>query len=387
MPTPEYMHLKLGIISDEIIAHYNLRDLVDEDGWVYIEIRKGMYDLPQAGILTNQLLEKCLAKKGYYQCQHTPGLWRHVWRSIIFCLVVDDFGIKVTHKSDMIHLNEALEEHYTVAVNWEGTLFCGVKLTWDYINHQVDTHTPGYIPKALTKYQHPHPTTPQHPPYKSTPIQYGTKVQRVEEDNSPPLTEKEIKHIQDIVGTLLYYRRAVDPALLAALSTIASRQAYVAKALQTACHQLLDYVATHPNAGIRFHASNLILAVHTNASYLSKPGGKSRAAGHLYLTNRNDEDFNNGAVLTLSSIIKHVMSSASEAKLAALYYGCKQAIPVHLALKEMGHKQLTPTPVTTDNITAQGLTTGTMAPKASKSNDQQFNWLKCHNAQKQIVYL
>ena len=153
------------------------------------------------------------------------------------------------------------------------------------------------------------------------------------------------------------------------------------------CHQLLDYVATHPNAGIRFHASDMILAVHTDASYLSEPGGKSRAAGHFYLTNRNDEDFNNGAVLTLSSIIKHIMSLASEAELAALYYGCKQAIPIYITLKEMGHKQPTPTPVTTDNITAQGLTTGTMAPKASKSNNQRFNWLKCRNTQRQFVYL
>jgi hypothetical protein len=287
----------------------------------------------------------------------------------------------------MIHLKEALEEHYTVAVDWEGTLFCGVKLTWDYINPHVNTHMPGYIPKALTKYQHPHPTTPQHAPYKSAPIQYGTKVQRVEEDDSPLLTEKEIKHVQDIVGTLLYYGRAVNPTLLAALSIISSRQPHGTKALQTACHQLLDYVATHPNAGIRFHASDMILAIHTNASYLSKPGGKSRAAGHFYLTNCNDKDFNNGAVLTLSSIIKHIMSSASEAKLAALYYGRKQAIPICIALNKMGHKQLTPTPVTTANITAQGLTTGTMAPKASKSNDQQFNWLKCHNAQRQFVYL
>ena len=307
MPLPEYMLFKLDIIPDEIIAHY-LWDLVDKDGWVYIEIRKGMYGLPHAGILANQLLEMRLAKKGHYQCQHTPGLWRHVWRSIIFCLVVDNFGIKVTHKSDMIHLKEALDEHYTVAVDWEGTLFCGVKLTWDYINCHVDTHMPGYIPKALTKYQHPHSKTPQHPPYKSTPMQYGTKVKRVEEDNSPPLTKKEIKRVQDIVGTLLYHRRALDPTLLAALSTIASRQAHSTKALQTACHQLLDYVATHPNAGIHFHASDIILAVHTDASYLSKPGGKSRAAGHFYLTNRNDEDFNNGAILTLSSIIKHVMS-------------------------------------------------------------------------------
>ncbi len=74
MPTPKYMRLKLDIIPDEIIDHYNLRDLVDEDGWVYIKIRKGMYGLPQAGILANQLLEKRLAKKRYYQCQHTPGL-------------------------------------------------------------------------------------------------------------------------------------------------------------------------------------------------------------------------------------------------------------------------------------------------------------------------
>jgi len=124
----------------------------------------------------------------------------------------------------------------------------------------------------------------------------------------------------------------------------------------------------------------MILAVHTDASYLSELGGKSRAAGHFYLINQNDEDFNNGAILTLSSIIKHVMSSASEAELATLYYGCKQAAPIRVTLEEMGHPQLAPTPVTTDNITAQGLTMGTMTPKASKSNDQRFNWLKCRNA-------
>ena len=55
--------------------------------------------------------------KGYYQCQHTPGLWRHMWQSITFCLVVDDFGIKVTDKADFEHLKAALEEHYTVAAD------------------------------------------------------------------------------------------------------------------------------------------------------------------------------------------------------------------------------------------------------------------------------
>jgi hypothetical protein len=104
-------------------------------------------------------------------------------------------------------------------------------------------------------------------------------------------------------------------------------------------------------------------------SYLSKPGGKSRGAGHFYLSNCNDEDFNNGAILTLSTIIKHVMSSASKAKLAMLYYGCKLAAPLQMTLEELGHFQPTPTPVTTNNITAQGLTMGTITPKASTSMD------------------
>jgi hypothetical protein len=95
-----------------------------------------------------------------------------------------------------------------------------------------------------------------------------------------------------------------------------------------ACHQLLDYLATHPNAGIQYKACNIVLSIHTDGSYLSKPGGKSQAAGHFYLSNRNGKDFNNGAILTLSTIIKHVMLSASKAELAVLYYSCKLAAPL-----------------------------------------------------------
>eukprot|EP00957_Ditylum_brightwellii_P136719 10425966-Ditylum_brightwellii.AAC.1 len=59
-----------------------------------------------------------------------------------------------------------------------------------------------------------------------------------------------IKQVQDIVGTLLYYARVVDPTLAAALGTIASQQANATKKTKEACHQLLDYVATHPNAAV-----------------------------------------------------------------------------------------------------------------------------------------
>jgi hypothetical protein len=131
----------------------------------------------------------------------------------------------------------------------------------------------------------------------------------------------------------------------------------------------------------------MILAVHTDTSYLSEQNGKSRASAHFYLTNHDDEKFNNGTILTLSSIIKHVMSSASKAEWAALYYGCKLATPICLTLEKMGHPQLKCTMITTNNITAQGLTMGTMTPKASILMDQCFHWLKCRNAQHQFLYL
>ena len=186
MPEPEYMRLRLAIIPEEIIIKYNLRDLVDKDGWVYVEIRKGIHGLPQAGILANQLLEKRLSTKGYYQCQHTPGLWRHVWRSIVFCLVVDDFGIKLTHMDDMHHLKMALEEHYTVAVDWKGSLFCGVKLSWDYINQHVTTYMPGYIGRALTNINTPIQRYPNTPPIKRQPSDLAQKFRGWKKTNHLP---------------------------------------------------------------------------------------------------------------------------------------------------------------------------------------------------------
>jgi hypothetical protein len=81
------------------------------------------------------------------------------------------------------------------------------------------------------------------------------------------------------------------------------------------------------------------------------------------------------------------MSSASEVELTALYYDCKLAFPIHTTLEEMGHPQLKCIMITTDNITAQGLTMGTMTPKASTLMDQCFHWLKCCYAQCQFLYL
>ena len=58
------------------------------------EANKGMYGLPQAGLIANQQLKKRLNEHGYHQRKLVPGLWKHDTQPIQFTLVVDDFGVK-----------------------------------------------------------------------------------------------------------------------------------------------------------------------------------------------------------------------------------------------------------------------------------------------------
>jgi hypothetical protein len=98
-------------------------------------------------------------------------------------------------------------------------------------------------------------------------------------------------------------------------------------------------------------------AVHSNVSYLIKPNAHSRAGGHFSLSFDERVPCNNGAILNIAHIIKHVMSSATEAELAALYIMAQEAVYIRIMLKEMGHIQL-PTPIQTDNAMADAVIHG-----------------------------
>ena len=151
---------------------------------------------------------------------------------------------------------------------------------------------PGYINKARHKYQHPMPKRPVNAPAKFKHIQYGAKVQIADVDTSPQLAKDRIRHIQDVVGTLLYYYRAVNPTLLATLIQIASCQSTATEEVATMIKKLLDYVATHSNARIRYVASDMIINLHFDVSYISEPKAKSRAGCHFWIGNKGNKDFN-----------------------------------------------------------------------------------------------
>ena len=152
-----------------------------------------MYGLAEgAGILANKLLASRLEREGYYQCQFTPSLWRHKWRPITFTLVVDDFGVKFEGNCHALHLKQVLEKYYEVSVDWTGSLFCGIRLDWNYAKGYVNSSMPGYIGKSRTKFQHAMPKRPQHAPARFQPINYGAKVQTADVDTSPKLSKERI---------------------------------------------------------------------------------------------------------------------------------------------------------------------------------------------------
>ena len=139
---PEYIRLKLDDIPEEIVSQYGLRNKVTPGGQVYMEINKGMYGLPQSGLLANKLLAKRLNKNGYYQSKLVPGLWQHKTRPIQFTLAVDDFNIKYERNRDARNLMNVLKHHYDVTQDKKGERYIGINLDWDYENNRSTSPCP-----------------------------------------------------------------------------------------------------------------------------------------------------------------------------------------------------------------------------------------------------
>ena len=114
MENPEYVRVKLEDIPQEFIEGYHLLNN-ESHGWVYFEIFRGCYVLPQSGKLANDLIRTRLEDAHYYETATTPGLWHHKWRSIHFVLIVDDFRLEYLRKQDSDHLESVLKKHHDIS--------------------------------------------------------------------------------------------------------------------------------------------------------------------------------------------------------------------------------------------------------------------------------
>ncbi len=297
---------------------------------------------------------------------------------------MDDFGVEYVGIEHFNFLLELLKKFHGVQCNMANDKLAGIAIQWDYPGKQCRLSMPGYIVNLLLKFKHPHPLKPRLSPYTCLPISNGTKTQFLPDEDISELLDDDHKHrIQEIIGSLLYYACAVENKLIVAFSAIAAKQSKATVTTEQAVHLLLDYVATYPNYGIIYPASNMILCAHADAGFLNESQSCSRARAHISLLENDPFPRFNGAVLSIAQIIKFVMASAAESKLAALFITACEMIPHRQTLIDMGWPQ-PKSPIQTDNSTAAGVVNNTIVPLWSKMIDMHFWWLCCRASQDQF---
>ena len=148
---------------------------------------------------------------------------------------------------------------------------------------------------------------------------------------------------------------------------------------------ILDYLATYPNDGIMYHASDMILAAHSDAVFHNKSIGRRQPGAQIFLSEDDPIPPWNGRILSIAQVIKFIMNSATESELAALYITAQKLVTTRQTLTEMGWPQLT-TPIQTDNTTEEGAVNNKIVTQKKKFMDLIPHCLRCQEAQKQFRF-
>jgi hypothetical protein len=182
------MRLKITDIPEETIKEYRLDEKVTAEGYTYTEIQKGMYGLPQAGIIAQELLESRFAKHGYTQSKFIPGFWNHATKPICFTLVVNNFAVKYPMEQDTEQLISTLKADYDITIDKTAKKSIGLTIEWDLKNWKVHTSMPGYSSKVFLRFKHEISHKKQNSPHPHVIANYGVKAQvtEPEEDLPPP---------------------------------------------------------------------------------------------------------------------------------------------------------------------------------------------------------
>jgi hypothetical protein len=183
---------------------------------------------------------------------------------------------------------------------------------------------------------------------------------------------------------VLYYARAVDSTVSKPLNDIATKKTKATEKTQAAADQLLDYMDTHPDATIGYHASDMILHIHIDVSYLSVSNARSRLGGIFFCGDKPpNKNALNGSILNVAAVIKNVVASAAESEVGACFKNAQSDLQLRFPLIELVHKQPAK-PFRTDNSTAFGILNETIKQKRSKAMDMRYHWLTDRVRQKQF---
>jgi hypothetical protein len=149
-----------------------------------------------------------------------------------------------------------------------------------------------------------------------------------------------------------------------------------------AAERTLQYLATQPEASVVFHRSDMRLICYSDASYLNETKARSRCGGYFYLGDANISSLN-GPILSRSSVIGAVTSSAAESELATAFMNAREAVYLRNILEACGYPQQKP-PIVTDNAFVFAVVNGTCKAKRSRAMDMRYHWLRDRVGQAQF---
>ena len=202
-------------------------------------------------------------------------------------LIVDDFGIKYVGDNYLHHLRTVLANYYTITEDLNGNIyFLALTSSGTTLESMPNSRVAySWMATLLLKYGHKDPIKPQLSLHCHRKINYGSKEQLVEEeDTSPKLNNVVIKRVQVIVGALLFYARAFLNRLLVGMSTIGSQQRPATEQNTAAIYQVLDHIATYLNYGINYQASDIVMAAHSDAGFNNESKARSCAGANIFLS-------------------------------------------------------------------------------------------------------
>jgi hypothetical protein len=115
---------------------------------------------------------------------------------------------------------------------------------------------------------------------------------------------------------------------LVTLSNIAAKQTTSTEVTEKLVTQLMDYLHTHKDATILYVASDIVLSVHSDASYLSEPKACSRLGGIFLMGALPKHN-------TQIQLNRPILASTAKAKLGALFYNCQDSMILHLTFDNL----------------------------------------------------
>ena len=382
-----YVYLKINVdmFSDKILDKYNLREYITADKkWIYFQVWRSMYGLPQAGRIAQKKLIKVLEEGGYVETR-TQCIFRHRTRNTIFSLIVDDFLVKFQKDEDFKHLTDTLEKYYRITIDDRGKNYLGYTIQHDRVARTITLSMPGRVDQVIRKHRPQWFNGTEKVKGAASPGIYEAfnnnledDFQRIdeEEDASVTLSTQEMKELQSIIGDCQYLAIVIFASISTAVLHLSHEKAHPTVKTAKKVERLLQYMAAFPEPTRTYHASDMVLVIQSDASHDSLQGSKDVCGGVYYLGWKKNPYLVNHPFAYMCKIIRFITNSAGESEYAGLFMNGQCGYNYRETLADFGYPQDEPTVILCDNTSAIGIATGKQKSKKSKFYNRRWNWIK-----------